>query len=293
MSRERFGANSRIREELARLNGALADEMGSDVLFLSSPITFGVDDIIREEVEAIEKRRRILTVILETTGGFIEVTERIVSVLRHHYKEVFFIVPNCAYSAGTVLCMSGDKIYMNYYSVLGPIDPQVQGQDGRLVPATGYIVKYQELIEKSQNNTISSAEIGYFIQRFDMAELYSIEQAREHSVDLLKEWLVKYKFKDWKRTKTNNTPVTKKMKEARAEKIAGILNDPDRWHSHGRGIHMAFLTSDMMKLQIEDFGSDPKLDELVQSYHGLAIDFCQKMGRIGFVHSPSGLRSIN
>ncbi len=47
-----------------------------------------------------------------------------VSVMRKHYKEVSFIVPSHAYSAGTVLVLSGDKIYMDYYSVLGPIDPQ-------------------------------------------------------------------------------------------------------------------------------------------------------------------------
>ncbi len=31
--------------------------------------------------------------------------------MRHHYKCVDFIVPNSAYSAGTVLAMSGDAIY--------------------------------------------------------------------------------------------------------------------------------------------------------------------------------------
>lgn len=46
-------------------------------------------------------------------------------------------MPNFAYSAGTIFCMSGDNIYMNYYSALGPVDPQVQNRDGKLVAALG------------------------------------------------------------------------------------------------------------------------------------------------------------
>ena len=45
-------------------------------------------------------------------------------------------------SAGTILCMSGDKIFMDYASILGPIDPQVPTPDtGDYVPALGYLDK--------------------------------------------------------------------------------------------------------------------------------------------------------
>lgn len=33
--------------------------------------------------------------------------------------------------------MSGDKIFMDFFSVLGPVDPQVQNKDGKWVPALG------------------------------------------------------------------------------------------------------------------------------------------------------------
>ena len=54
--------------------------------------------------------------------------------------------------------MSGDNIYMNYYSALGPVDPQVQNKDGKLVAALGYLDKINDLLSKAQNNTISQAE---------------------------------------------------------------------------------------------------------------------------------------
>lgn len=50
-------------------------------------------------------------------------------------------------SAGTVLVMSGNKIYMNYFSVLGPIDPQIERPGGTMVPGLGYLIKYDRLIE--------------------------------------------------------------------------------------------------------------------------------------------------
>ena len=50
--------------------------------------------------------------------------ERTVGIIRQHYFQVDFIIPDKAMSAGTVCALSGDNIYMDYYSQLGPIDPQ-------------------------------------------------------------------------------------------------------------------------------------------------------------------------
>ena len=45
--------------------------------------------------------------------------------------------------------MAGDAIYMDYFSVLGPIDPQLP-KDDKMIPALGYLEQYKRLIEKSQ-----------------------------------------------------------------------------------------------------------------------------------------------
>ena len=84
--------------------------------------------------------------LLTTTGGSLNPVKRIVNIFRNFYKEVNFIIPDYAYSAGTVMCCSGDKIYMDYYSVLGPIDPQVRNKDGKFVAALGYLDKILYLI---------------------------------------------------------------------------------------------------------------------------------------------------
>ena len=81
--------------------------------------------------------------------------------------------------------MSGDNILMDYFSVLGPIDPQVQNKEGRLVAALGYLDKINELLLKSKNNEITQAEF-IILRDFDLAELRGYEQAKDLTIDLLK-----------------------------------------------------------------------------------------------------------
>ncbi len=66
---------------------------------------------------------------IHTGGGVAETVERMVQIMRQHYNEIWFVVPDLAMSARTILCMSGDKIYMDYSSALGPIDPQVPNNE--------------------------------------------------------------------------------------------------------------------------------------------------------------------
>ncbi|WP_205749473.1 SDH family Clp fold serine proteinase [Aquirufa rosea] len=91
---------------------------------------------------------------------------------------VDFIIPNYAYSAGTIFCMSGDNIFMDYFSVLGPIDPQVQNKEGKWVAALGYLDKVHEAIEKSSRGVLTDAEY-LMIKDLDLAELRSYEQAKD------------------------------------------------------------------------------------------------------------------
>ena len=87
--------------------------------------------------------------------------------------------------------------------------------------------------------------MAFLLKRFDPGEMYQYEQERELSIELLKEWLVSFKFKDWTVTKTRQLPVTQQMRIDRAEEIAKALNDTARWHSHGRGITMPLLKDEL------------------------------------------------
>jgi len=278
-------SNHYIEHELDQRLKNLETVMGSDVITIVAPMYAGLDDLVREFVEEIgnepHERQKDLSVVLETDGGSIEVVERIADVLRHHYPigEINFIVPNRAMSAGTVLVMCGDNIYMDYYSVLGPVDPQVRSQtSGYFVPALGYLNKFEELVAKSQAGQLTAAEMAFMIEKFDPAELDSFEKARDLSTALLIDWLTKYKFKDWNTTRDRGLPVTNDMKVERAEEIGQKLNSTDRWKSHSRCISMTVLQRDL-NLLVEDFGADPAKNEEIGKYHRLLQDYMQRRGK--------------
>ena len=268
-------ANVRLR--------AIEEILGADGLTIISPIQVGLEHLVKIAIEAHEPRTGTLVVTLDTSGGVVEVVERIVRVLRHHYDEVKFIIPDRAMSAGTVLAMSGDDILMDYHSCLGPIDPQLE-KDGRLVPALSYLSQFEALIEKSRNETLSTAEV-VLLQKLDLAELHQFELARDLSVDLLKRWLTRYKFKDWERTETRGEPVTNEMKEERASWIARQLNDHERWLTHGRGIDMRTF-QDELQVKIEDFGANGELKKAVWDYFWFLRDHMNPNDLASFVHTP-------
>lgn len=287
---------------LGQMNGELSKKMQGDCIFLNSGMFPPLDDEFRVVLEEInektqkdEAQSEHLVVLLETNGGLMETVERLVAVMRAHYRQVSFVIPNYAYSAGTVLALSGDNIYMDYYSVLGPIDPQYRTPDGTYLPGHGVLAKYDEILEKinkAKSNNECRAELAYLIKNFDPAQIFQIEQAVQHGISLISEWLPKYKFKNWNKTNSKGKTVTARMKKERAKKIAKILGDASKWHSHGRGIPMRELTGNTLKLIVDDFGADRVLSSQVRNYHGLSVDYFGKMGISNYIHSKLGVRRV-
>jgi membrane-bound ClpP family serine protease len=275
MSPKFTGANQLVETQLGKHLAEIEGLMGADCLTYFGPIAFGADDDIRDAVETIDNKQGKLVFILETLGGFAETARRIADTLRHHYGVVDFLVPGYAMSAGTILAMSGDAIHMDYYSILGPIDPQKEGPDGNLIPALGYVVRYNELLKKANKGKVSQAEMEILLS-FDQGELYAYEQARDLSRSLLEEWLCKYKWKNWTTTETRKLKVTDAMKRKRAREIASKLNDVKRWQSHGLGINMKQL-KEILNLRIDDFGQQKDLNHAVRRYHKLLTDYMSKM----------------
>ncbi len=223
-----------------------------------------------------------LAFLLYTPGGVTEVAEKMVDIIRYHYKEVWYVVPDQAMSAGTVLCMSGDKIYMDYSSALGPVDPQILANDGQLVPALGYLDQVNRMTQKSEDGTLTDAEFA-ILQNQDLATLRKYEQARDLSVSLLKDWLVKYKFKNWNTHSNSGKKVSDDEKLQRAQEIAEALSDHTKWHSHGRMIGTKTLT-DELHLKIEDYTGNSELKSAIRQYSDLLLDCVQTENRRHMFH---------
>ena len=245
-----------IKSQLTLGLDRIGTALRADVVAVVSPIVSGLEDRLRAALDALLDKKDSVAVILDTLGGVVEVVERMAIALRHTYGDVTVIVPGRAMSAGTIFALSADRIMMDYLSCLGPVDPQVE-RDGKLVPALSYLNQFERFNQKAKEGLLTTAEYA-LLDKLDLGELYQFEQARELSIELLVKWLSKYKFKDWSKTETRHETVTEKMKEQRAKEIADLLNDPERWHSHGRAIDRKTLR-DEVNLKIEDLENSQDL----------------------------------
>lgn len=272
-----------LYDTLHDLAKQIEDILDADVFMYRGEINPICKTFYLQEMEklASECKHNKLAFNITTPGGTAEAVEVMVEIMRHFYKEVYFIIADYAYSAGTILCMSGDKIYMDYSSSLGPIDPQVYSK-GKLIPAQGYLDQFNKILKKSEDGTITPLEIQ-IIRDMDVGDLHFYEQARNLTITLLKQWLVKYKFKDWNNHK-DGRPVTYAEKETRAEEIAKKLGDNSYWHSHGRHIGIETLKN-VLKLKIEDYSLNKDLADLIKKYNTLGEQFATKQGWPTFIHS--------
>ena len=264
----------------------LEDLLDSDVICYFGQIQPGYFRHFRNFIESVKKESKrekdSLSIILRTPGGSVETTERYVTVVRHHYSIVNFIIPDIALSAGTIFCMSGNHIYMDYSSSLGPIDPQVLLPDGsNYVAALGYLDKVEEISDKEE---LSPSDV-VFLNQLDLAQLALYEQSKDLSMDLLKKWLVQYKFKDWTHHRTNKKgeSVTEEEKTKRAQEIAEALANNKLWHSHGRNLDITKLKE--LRLEISDYSEKIALRNAIRGYNDLLTAYCDRMGLTFYWHS--------
>lgn len=203
-----------------------------------------------------------IDILLETPGGLAEVAIEVVNLLRPRFRFVGFVVPHVAMSAGTMLAMSGNEILMDFRSSLGPIDPQFAGVDGKPIPAQA-IVKGVETIREQVDKEGGRLHPVFapILRNVDPGKYQFAINASQLSIELVQDWLARYKFHDWTTHNSSGRPVTGKDREERAGEIASVLCKNDKWLSHGRPIKIDDLRD--MKLQITDFGGDPPLQDLI------------------------------
>ena len=110
-----------------------------------------------------------LDIMLTTTGGDGEVALRMASIYRAEREDVRIIVPDMAYSSGTILALAADKIVMSSSSTLGPIDPQI------LLPEQGQFAWMSaRAVVEAVDNLQQQAQANPGALRFSIAMLADI-----------------------------------------------------------------------------------------------------------------------
>lgn len=199
-------------------------------------------------------------IYIETPGGSGEAAEEIVRYLRTKFEYVNFVVSGEAKSAGTLMALSGNEIYMTDSGSLGPIDAQIK--IGRSIQsAYDYIDWIKDKRKEAQKTGKLNPFDATMVAQISPGELNGVGNSLNFAKDLIVEWLPKYKFKDWTETETRKKKVTEKIKKQRARQILNALIDHNKWRSHGRSIKISDLEE--IGLKIKRVDDDPKLSDIV------------------------------
>lgn len=214
---------------------------------------YNIQDILRESAETK------IDVYLETPGGSGEAAEEIARFLHKKFEEVNFVIASEAKSAGTILVLSGDNIYMTETGSLGPIDAQTRV--GRSVQSA---YDYKEWIEQKRAEALKNKFLNpvdaQIIAQITPGELSGIVNALEFAKDLVSNWLVQYKFKNWTIRESSGEEATEEYKQTRAKEVADKLCNHGLWRSHGRSIKIEDLKDIILIERVED---DDRLSDIV------------------------------
>lgn len=225
---------------------------GIDVSLMQDDF-YTIQDILRES----DKEQ--IDFYIETPGGSGEAAEEIARFLHKKFGEVNFIIAGEAKSAGTILALSGDNIYMCETGSLGPIDAQIK--IGRSIVSA---YDYKKWIDEKRLEASTSGKLNPFdaimVAQISPGEIYGVTNSLDFAKILVQDWLVKYKFKNWKETQSSHKKVTKKMKEDRAKEIADYLCKHTEWKTHGRSLKIDDLKD---LLLIENIDEIPGLADIV------------------------------
>lgn len=215
--------------------------------------------IIRDMLKDVQNQTEI-DVYIETPGGNGVTAEEIARFLHKKFSKVNFVISGEAKSAGTILALSGNDIYMTETGSLGPIDAQIH--IGRsVISAYDYMewinAKMREAIKNGKLNPVDATMVA----QITPGEIQLVNHSLEFAKDLVKDWLYTYKFNNWKETSTQKKTVTDEMKKQRANEVADEFANHSRWRTHGRSLKISDLEE--LGLMVNNLEEVPEIADIV------------------------------
>jgi hypothetical protein len=157
-----------------------------------APISIDLGDVdgFTDLISAVAAESNAVDVLIHSPGGSPEATERIVSMLRERFDDVHFLVPHSAYSAATMLALSGNTVILHPSATLGPIDPQINGTPARLI-RRGFD-RVRELLKEEGPEALPA--YLPLLEKHSLEILEICDDSLTLSKELVTEWLGKYMF---------------------------------------------------------------------------------------------------
>jgi len=183
-------------------------------------------------------------VLLHSPGGRPDATERIVGILRNKFQEVNFLIPHSAYSAATMLALSGNNVVLHPSATLGPIDPQVAipTKEGliRFVPARSILngfSKAKAMIKKEGPETLPA--YLPLIEKYSLDLFELCEDSEKLSKELVSSWLARFMFSGERNSERKIKKAVSYFSDYNTHKLHSRPLTPDKLSSFGLKIEVA------------------------------------------------------
>lgn len=245
-----FASNLNIVGELRRSIAEVEATRKKYVLcYVANVVRGGINNAIdnsddlpfNEMVNSVPTEVKEVDVVLVTPGGLANQVNNFVTALRPRFEKVNFILLNMAMSAGTIFIMSGDEIIMSKQSKFGPIDPQIPNREGRFVPAQSILLALEDIQKRGEEKIKQHMQPDWtdvqLLRNIDLRDIGMAQSASKYSTDMVKDYLINYKFKTWMIHSSSGIDVTEEDKKKRADEIASLLCKHSEWKSHGHAIN--------------------------------------------------------
>lgn len=150
------------------------------------------DDLLTFQDLCERTQDKAVDILVISNGGSAEASERIVNYLRQKFDHIRWVVPFNAYSAATLLCLSGNEIVMGPVGTLGPVDPQIAG-----IPARTILRAFAD-VRKRLKREGAAALVAYapLLEKYNLHLFEICKSALQLSQELVRRWLTEYMFSD-------------------------------------------------------------------------------------------------
>lgn len=208
-------------------------------------------------------------VLIHSPGGYPDAAERIVGLLRGRFQQVSFLVPHSAYSAGTMLVLSGDEVILHPSATLGPIDPQLGNRPARAIKR-GFD-RVRETLERAGPEALPA--YVPLLEKISLELLEMCDDSLKLSQDLIRSWLTEYMFHG------------EEGREEAIEAIAAFFSDYDEHKTHSRP-----LTLDKIQhLGLKVSHADQELAQYLRETHIVMTAFFNANGFVKIYENNRGL----
>lgn len=202
-------------------------------------------------IDNMKDKNDKLDLFIHTPGGDLQATKMIINALRCKYNHIRAFIPNTAMSAGTMMALSCDEIWMSNSSNLGPIDPQILLPGGSImIPAN----EIDRVIATAQKDIVNKQNMDYWayeLSKYPAVLKQMSDNAIKQANKLTEFWLENYMFK--------NDP----QASYKAKKITKYFSDYNEHLTHGNHITYNEIVKYVPDLNVHLLDKDKELNDLV------------------------------